>query len=450
MYYYFLVFILDEIKNILITEAEEYEKLSKIEVQRQNYEEAILLLFQAKNRYEKAGLMGQVSNIIDKIAWLKNSTTMISVRKDISKEDPIKLEVNHKENLEVKGIELLEKAYAAVQNGELDNSIELYNQAYSIYKNLNYDYECKQILWQVNEIKEHQRWTKSGQVDVKSIPLKDIVSLSQAEKRRKKIQEQLSEHKVKVKESPKKAISATPFTDKNIDKDFETKRPKLLQQIQEKEKQEELLKAKEEKIRKEVQDIRIQKIREKQEKLRKIKEEKETQEELINQANQYLDQGNKRLKEKKYDEAKDYYTQSIKIFTNLGWNNQVRTLNQELKNIELYKKEDERNLVIEQQKKLQSQQKFEKRVSTILDEKEKYLKKEKTITLPPEIRQKLEKATFTKEKAEKEETIPNFKRALARYEYVLDLYKTIPQEYLDLSEEIAYVQQKISELKEKT
>lgn len=443
------MFILDEIKNILITEAEEYEKLSKIEVQRQNYEEAISLLFQAKNRYEKAGLMGQVSNIIDKIAWLKNSTTTVSVRKDISKEDPIKLEVNHKENLEVKGIELLEKAYAAVQNGEIDNSIELYNQAYNIYKNLNYDYECKQILWQVNEIKEHQRWTKSGQVDVESIPLKDIVSLSQAEKRRKKIQEQLSEHKVKVKDSPKKAISATSFTDKDTDNDFETKRPKLLQQIQEKEKQEQLLKAKEEKIRKEVQDIRIQKIREKQEKLRKIKEEKEAQEELISQANQYLDQGNKRLKEKKFDEAKEYYSQSIKIFTGLGWNNQVRTLNQELKNIELYKKEDERNLLIEQQKKLQSQQKFEKRVSTILDEKEKYLKKEKTNILPPEIRQKLEKANFTKEKAEKEETIPNFKRALARYEYVLELYKTIPQEYLDLSEEIESVEQKISELKEK-
>jgi hypothetical protein len=435
---------LDEIKNILIKEAEEYEKLSKIEVQRQNYEEAISLLFQAKNRYEKAGLMGQVSKIIEKIESLKNSITTVLSRKDLFNEDTIKLEVNHKENLEAKGIELLEKAYATVQNGELDSSIEIYNQAYSIYKNLNHDYECKQILWQVNEIKEHQKWTKFGQVGVKSIPLKDIVSLSQAEKRRKKIQEQLSDSKVKVKESTKKDISANTISEN----DSQIKKPRLLQQIQEKEKQEQLLKTKKEQIRKEVQDLRIQKIREKQEKLRKIKEQKQAQEELINQANHYLDQGNRCLKEKKYDEAKENYTQSIKIFTSLGWNNQVRTLNQELKNIEIYKKEDERKKLLERQKKAQNQQKFEKRVSTILNEKEKYLKKDKMNILSPEIRQKLEKANFTRGKAEKEESIPNFKRALARYEYILELYRGIPQEYLDLFEEIAYVQQKISELKE--
>ncbi|MEJ2295826.1 MAG: hypothetical protein P8Y23_13810 [Candidatus Lokiarchaeota archaeon] len=419
---------MDEIKNILITEAEEYEKLSKIEVQRQNYEEAISLLFQAKNRYEKAGLMGQVSKIIEKIESLKNSITTVLSRKDLFNEDTIKLEVNHKENLEAKGIELLEKAYATVQNGELDSSIEIYNQAYSIYKNLNHDYECKQILWQVNEIKEHQKWTKFGQVGVKSIPLKDIVSLSQAEKRRKKIQEQLSDSKVKVKESTKKDISANTISEN----DSQIKKPRLLQQIQEKEKQEQLLKTKKEQIRKEVQDLRIQKIREKQEKLRKIKEQKQAQEELINQANHYLDQGNRCLK-----------------FTSLGWNNQVRTLNQELKNIEIYKKEDERKKLLERQKKAQNQQKFEKRVSTILNEKEKYLKKDKMNILSPEIRQKLEKANFTRGKAEKEESIPNFKRALARYEYILELYRGIPQEYLDLFEEIAYVQQKISELKEK-
>lgn len=443
-----MVLILDEIKNVLVREAEEFEKLSKIEVQRQNYEEAVSLLLQAKKKYEEAGLTGQVSILIKKIASLKNKIKPSPFQAaNVLNEDTVKLEINHKENLEERGIEILEKAYDITLNGELEKAIELYNEAYTIYKKLNYDYECKQILWQINEIKEHQRWTKTDQLDTKNIPLKDIVSLSKAEKRRRKIQESLATPHEKSLAQTKNETSPNLSSKEP----HEIKRPKLLRQIQEQEKQEQLRQAKEEEIRKEVQDIRLQKIREKQEKLRKIQEQKQAEEDLITQANQYLDQANRCLKKKEYDEAKELYIQSIKIFTNLGWHDQVRTLNQELRNIEIYKKEDERKELLERQKKLQSEHKFEKRVSTIINEKERYLNKQKSeiAVLPPEIKLKLEKAKFTKEKAEKEEKIPNFERALARYEYVLKLFKSIPSEILDTSEEITSVQKKISELKKK-
>ncbi|TFG17129.1 MAG: hypothetical protein EU531_04340 [Promethearchaeota archaeon] len=437
---------MDEIKNELITKAEEFEKLSKIEVKRQNYEEAVSLLFQAKEIYEEAGLTGQVSILIKKIANLKKLIPVSPARADISSEEKIKLEVNPKENLEEKGIELLGKAYELALNGELDIAIDLYNEAYNLYKKLNHDYECKQILWQINEIKEHQRWKQAGKIDVTSIPLKDIVSLSQAEKRRRKIQETLSPLKEKTNIPHKKEIPEAAISEKS-----ELKKPKLFRQIQEQEKQEQLQKSKEEQIRREVQDIRLQKIREKQEKLRALQQQKNTEQELINQANNYLDQANKNLKKKTYDEAKELYLQSIKIFANLGWNNQVRTLKQELRNIEIYKKEDARKDFLEQQKKIQSEQKFEKRVSAVLNEKERFLEKAKAdkALLPPEIKLKLEKAEFTKEKAEKEEKIPNLERALARYQYVLELYKSIPTEFHDTSEEIITIQKKISELKEK-
>jgi len=101
---------MDEIKNILITKAEEFEKLSKIEVKRQNYEEAVSLLFQAKEKYEEAGLTGQVSILIKKIANLKKLIPVSPAGADISSREKIKLEVNPKENLEEKGIELLGKA----------------------------------------------------------------------------------------------------------------------------------------------------------------------------------------------------------------------------------------------------------------------------------------------------------------------------------------------------
>lgn len=438
---------MDDMKNTLIIEAEGYEKLSKIEVKRQNYEEAISLLLQAKAKYEEAGLTGQVSILIKKIANLKNLISISPIKAVISSEDKIKLEVNHKENLEERGIEALEKAYESASNGELEKAIEIYNEAYNVYKKLNYDYECKQILWQINEIKEHQKWNKAGKVNIKNLPLKDIISLSQAEKRRSKIQEKLAAPKEKVISKPQKEVSPISISEKTTG----PKKPKLLQQIQELEKKEQLRKEKEEEVRKEVQDIRLQKIKAKQEKLLAIQQQQKAEEELTNQANSYLDQANRHIKEKKYDKAKELYSQSIKIFTNLGWNDQLRTLNQELRNIELYKKEDARKEYLAQQRKIQSEQKFQKRVSTVIDEKERFLGKKGTgeTVLPPEIKLKLEKARFTKEKAEKEEKIANLGRALARYKYVLELYESIPPEYLDISEEITFIKQKISEIKEK-
>ena len=438
--------ILDEIRKMLINEAEELEKLSKIETKRQNYEEAVSLLFQAKDKYEEAGLSGQVSILIKKIANLKNKIKNFPIQAEVSIEKTIRLEVDYKENLEEKGIELLEKAYDTTLKGELDKAIDLYNEAYNLYKKLNCDYECKQILWQINEIKEHQKWTKTGRVDTKDIPLKDIVSLSQAEKRRRKIQERLvtpSRSKIEVQNKDS--------TTSNSNDKAKPQKPKLLRQIQEQAKQDQLRAAREEQIRKEVQDIRLQKIREKQEKLKMIREQKLAEEDLVNQANNYLDQANKNLKEKEYDKAKELYSQSIKIFEGLGWHNQVRTLNQELKNIEIYKKEDERKELLNQQRQLESEKKFEKRVSTIINEKERYFEKQKAskAMIPPEIRLKLEKAEFTKEKAEKEEKTQNFKRALARYEYILKLYQSIPLEIYDTSDKITQFQNKISELKEK-
>ena len=437
----------EDLKKTLIKEAEDYEKISKIEVKRQNYEEAVKLLFKAKDKYEQAGLTGQISIIIKKIAHLKNLVKDHHINFEPSEQEKINLEVNHKENLELKGTENLEKAYDLTLNGELENAIEMYNNAYNIYKKLNYDYECKQILWQINEIKEHQRWNKKGQVSVKNIPLKDIVSLSQAEKRRRKIQEQLATPKRKEINEIKKEPSTPPLSKEAL----ETTKPKLLRKIQEQEQKDQLRQEKEEQIRKEVQDIRIQKIRQKQEKLRTIQQKKQEEDKLIDEANNYLDKAKRSLKEKKYGDAKEFYVQSIKIFTSLGWNDQIRTLNQELRNIDIYKKQDQRKNYLKQQKIKQSEELFQKRVSNALSEKERYLEKQiaDEKALPSELKLKWEKAHFTRQKAEKEEQLNNFERALARYQYVLELYQSIPTEYIESSEEIKSIEKKISELKEK-
>ena len=52
-------------------------------------------------------------------------------------------------------------------------------------------------------------------------------------------------------------------------------------------------------------------------------------------------------------------------------------------------------------------------------------------------------------KADKEESMSKFSRVLARYQYILSLYNSIPKDAIDLSEQISEVEQKILDLKAK-
>ena len=69
--------------------------------------------------------------------------------------------------------------------------------------------------------------------------------------------------------------------------------------------------------------------------------------------------------------------------------------------------------------------------------------------LPPEIRKTIDKINLLIEKAEKEVTAQIYERALNRYEYILELYHSIPPDKLNLTEEIAEINQKIDQLKAK-
>ncbi|MHA1458432.1 MAG: hypothetical protein ACTSQR_02080 [Promethearchaeota archaeon] len=101
--------------------------------------------------------------------------------------------------------------------------------------------------------------------------------------------------------------------------------------------------------------------------------------------------------------------------------------------------------------KLKQEQEFQGRVSKVMSEKERYNKKlrQQQTALPPDIRNKIEKIKLIQEKAEKEESSKNFSRALARYQYILELYESIPKESVDLSNEISEMEQKILDLNQK-
>ncbi|MFX0137878.1 MAG: hypothetical protein ACFFDN_29825, partial [Candidatus Hodarchaeota archaeon] len=67
----------------------------------------------------------------------------------------------------------------------------------------------------------------------------------------------------------------------------------------------------------------------------------------------------------------------------------------------------------------------------------------------PELKNLLEKINMLKEKAEKEEKLKKFSRVVGRYEYILELYKLIPTDILDLSKEILEIENKLSVIRTK-
>ncbi len=455
---------MQNINDDLLKQAEELEKQSKNEIKNKNYNAAISLLLNAKDIYARLGLTGQVGILLKEIVRLKNlekeEIRPASLRKEESKpvslkretlkpisptvditppiDTKIKMEINGKDVLESKGNQLLEEARYLALNNELSESIKLYNEAYDIFKKINHTYECKQILWQINEIKEYQKWGKSRKPKGIQVPVKDIISLAAAEKRRLWIQEKL--------QGGNRARSIQIDESKTVTK--EKKSYKLFEQQTKKEKLDEEKRKAELKLLQEQQEQRKQIMGEREEKIRKLHEQKQTEDTLRKIAEDFLDKATKSVQRREYDEAKLNYEKAIEIFTGLGWSSQVKVLKQELWNVDRYKKEYEKKLELNVLSKQKSEEKFQKRVKNMKSDYIKYQERvlEQMSAFPPEIKAKLEKVKLIKEKADKEESLNKLGRVLERYKYILKLYLSIPKETVDLTEEVSNIKQKISQL----
>jgi DNA repair exonuclease SbcCD ATPase subunit len=187
----------------------------------------------------------------------------------------------------------------------------------------------------------------------------------------------------------------------------------------------------------------------KRERIRKLQEAKKKQEELLDQANLALDEGKKLVDAKNFTEAKPHYEEAIEIFTKLGWTQQVETLQSELKNIDIYEEELKEKRKQEFLARKKKEKDFEDRAAGILAEKKK--KEQERLArmraLPPQLQRNLQTAKMALEKAEKELGLKKFNRALGRFQYVIELYNTIPKEKMDISQDIKDIESKIEDLK---
>jgi len=370
-------------------EAEDLEKQAKMESIRQNFDLAILLLEDAKDIYLGLGFKGRIGIIDKQILRMNNSLTKQIQSK---KEEPM---LNEKE-FEAKGNEFLQNAKKLTRDKKIDEALKNYEEAYKIYEKLKFNYQCKKIKLDITKLKELQR--QYGRVVEKIEPIvKKEGELSLIEKRRMKLREQA--------ESAKKGSLSN--------------RGSKLSAIEEKK--------------------------------RILAEKKEREEALLDTANRFLEEGKILVESKKFKEAKNSYRDAINTFKDLGWHDQVKVLYEELKNIDRYqtqyiKEQREKELKLKEQEK-----KFQARIDEEMGKK-KAQEQERLArlkALPPEMQKKVEKAKMLLEKAEREEKMNKLQMAIKRYQYIIELYNSLPKEKIDLSSDISKIEKKITELEGK-
>ena len=169
--------------------------------------------------------------------------------------------------------------------------------------------------------------------------------------------------------------------------------------------------------------------------------------ELEKEAENLEKQSKEEFTQKNYVLAISLLEETKEIYVKLGYQGKIGMINKrifQLKNLVKFQKQD--TMV-----KTKVEVEFQKRVDKVLGEKERYNSKRlaEQKALPPEMKKKLEKINLLVEKAEKEEKLGKYPRVLGRYEYLLELYKSIPNEIINFSKEIYDTEKKISEMREK-
>ena len=169
--------------------------------------------------------------------------------------------------------------------------------------------------------------------------------------------------------------------------------------------------------------------------------------ELEKEAENLEKQSKDEFKNKDFVLAISLLEQAQEIYSKLGFQGKIGMINQriaQLKNLVNYEKQD---TVVRTKGEIE----FQQRADEVLKEKEKYLDKKisEQKALPPEMKRKLEQIGLLVEKAEKEEKLGKFSRVLGRYEYILEIYMSIPKDVKNFSNEIYEIEKKISTLRSK-
>ena len=168
--------------------------------------------------------------------------------------------------------------------------------------------------------------------------------------------------------------------------------------------------------------------------------------ELEKEAENLERQSKEEFNNKNFISAISLLEETKEIYSKLGFQGKIRMITQriaQLKNLIKYEKQD---IVI----RTRGEAEFQQRVGDVLEEREQIIEKKisEQKILPPEMKIKLEQIGMIEEKAEKEEKLGKISRVIGRYEYILEIFKSIPKEVMNFSNEINRIEKKILTLRQ--
>jgi len=167
--------------------------------------------------------------------------------------------------------------------------------------------------------------------------------------------------------------------------------------------------------------------------------------ELEKKAENFERQSKLEFNKKNFIAAIALLEEAKEIYLELGFQGKIGMINQYIGRI--------KNLITiasqDLDERVKSEQNFQKRVEEAISEKIIYEEKKLASlkTPSPEIKRKLEKVKLLLEKAEREEKLGKISRVIGRYEYVLELYRSIPSDMINVNNEIMEIEQKLSKLR---
>ena len=341
---------------------------------------------------------------------------------------------------EVEAEELEKEAKLELKNKNYQASKSLFEKARDIYLQLNYMGKVNIIEKQLAQIKRvvqyEQRTNKKSVAEIKGM-------INEGQKK-EKITANTDLPEIEPQE--KKELDDR----RGFLSEAELRRSRIREQTAQRQKEAELKRTQDHKI-KEREALKKQELQSREEEFNAVVDKKKQNEILMREGEIALDRAKVAIQNKEFKEAKTFYREAIKIFKEIGWFDQVDVLYREVKHIEIYKEEYLKKKRRESQKIQQKEENFQKRVDALLEEKKQKeeLKSAKFKKISPELKLTIDKVRLLIEKAEKEVNANMYQRALNRYQYVLELYNSIPPDKLDLSGEKFEIKKKFDDLKSK-
>jgi len=318
--------------------------------------------------------------------------------------------------------------------------INVYKRLEEIYEKLNFSFQLRKIKFEIEKYQNMHSQANKQQIDEQK--QQEETKLGIAEERALRMR-----HEREVREADeRKKFEEAERLRKEKEELLKVQRESTEDKVK-RAAQERLLVFESKRTGMDIDHIKTEN-EERKRKLIELQKKKELEDAAVTDANNLMEQGKKSVVTRHYDDALYFYGEASKKFREINWAQQADMLDKELQNIKKLHQEYEEKLKREAEDRRKSQAEFDERARKLQAEQDakKKREEEERNKLSPELQRKVETAQMTKEKAKELEEKQKYDKALARYEYLLELYQELGSNIISANDTIV-IRQKIEELK---